>query len=208
MRPVAGVALCVVAIAGCGSEDGRRAETTVVVAPFRNERVDGLRLAGLLCADVFSAYGRLTLDFRARRLVLGGSPPRDGFHLPLEIVRSRGDPEVVVRTRVRGSRETFLVDSGTTSTTIDEATARRLGLRFTGFGGTIASAIDAAAVRPVLIDRWSIGPVRLPVTRALATGPAARTVSERLAGALGADVLARFGRARLDYRREELVLGS
>lgn len=174
--------------------------------------VDGLRLSGLLGTNLLARFGTLTLSYADGRVVLGGAVPTSRHEASITIVRRGPSALIDLRATVAGAPTTWLLDTGSASTVIAAPRADALGLRPTGAAQTRAGAAGCTAtVTPVRISRWHVGSVRLPPTIALASGSPVITHPEpgrSTAGLIGADVLASFGSATVDFKDHRLILGG
>lgn len=123
--------------------------------------------------------------------------------IPIEVV---GDRFVVVQVSVNGhAPDRFLLDTGSTISVVDRATARRLGLEVVGsrLAVTHTDARDVPLVGPVSL---ALGPLEVnDLTIFVLDVPVLQPGRCRVSGVLGQDVLARFSYL-LDYRNRRLEL--
>ncbi len=172
--------------------------------------IGGLPVAGLLGANALLALHRVTLEFAAHRLILGG-PTATSAGIPIRTVRdSRGEAGVLVPVTIHSVEQTLLLDTGSPVTALAESDARELHLPTVGRTLRIRGAAGCALrAVPVNLSDWKAGGTVLPMTLAVAVrGPSDSRVRRRglVTGLLGADVVSRYRRATLDFDTERLVL--
>jgi predicted aspartyl protease len=97
------------------------------------------------------------------------------------------------------------IDTGASRTTISTEIAEELGLKKVGKPIVIHGAGCDGAAQKFRLPRWSIGGVQLE-GGTIQTINAPEQGEGFPRGSLGADVLARFGAVRLDFKRQQLVL--
>lgn len=171
-------------------------------------RIDGAPLAGNLGSNVMAKFGSMTIDFRGKHLNLG-SPPRPGGHTMPVSVRTLGDEVIVtIDIAVHGTKETFALDTGASTTAIDSGTANALQLPQTGKPFKVGTLACSTTARPVRMTNWSIGSVGLPKTRALASPNGITKISGgQIVGQLGENVMATFKSITIDYNRQTATFG-
>jgi predicted aspartyl protease len=164
------------------------------------------KIAGLLGADVLAKFGRMTIDYRRSTMTLGGPAPRGGKTFTARIVRAKGETFVAVRVAIHGRSFAYLVDTGAGSSTIDSRLAASLGLKSAGPKRTISAVNCKTTVQPVRIDRWTVGSVTLPAVVASSQRSSLLDTAQ-IAGLIGGNVFARYGRVSIDFRTGRVTLG-
>lgn len=123
--------------------------------------------------------------------------------VPITVVVDGGATLVLVPVRVNGRGPyQFILDTGASTSSIDERIVRTLRLPETGDTARVTGVTGSAVVPVVQVDRWTVGGQELRGDRLTVTDIGDR----RIAGLLGSDELRRFGRVAVDYSRERLVL--
>lgn len=121
--------------------------------------------------------------------------PSPGFSLPMKVVNNNGGTLVFVPVRVNGNGPyEFVLDTGSSNSSVDRSLVRRLGLPRTGRQHRVQGATGSGVVPVVRVREWTLGNVPLRGT----------TMSEvdlgiGVAGLLGSDELRRFGSVTLDF---------
>jgi predicted aspartyl protease len=101
----------------------------------------------------------------------------------------------------------FIVDTGASSSVIDLKAAEKLGLAPIGEAHAVRGVGGKSRALPIVIDRWSIGPVALPKLRIETANLSKQSGAEVPIGLLGSDVLSRYKSVTLDFDRNQLQLG-
>lgn len=185
--------------------------TTVVSAKtqFAGLKFRGVPFGGLLGSDVLARFGVVTVDFAGKRLIPGGRAPRGGRSLRVKVLRAAGEVAVAVRATVHGRRAIFLIDTGTSRSTIDSRAAKRFGLERVGKSQKVSAVTCSTTVTPVRLNHWTAGGVKLPTTIALSSRSSISDQTKgKLVGLIGADVMARFGQATINFAGQRVVLGG
>jgi hypothetical protein len=183
---------------------------------------------GLLGSDVLSRFGAVRVDFARGALVLPGGEGAPlsaasaglgqdtapdplaggaGTTVPLHVTLVPGDVSLGVAVRFGGGPpRQFVVDTGSSQSVVDTATARSASLAPTDLAQRQATVCSVITVPLVHSGRWSVpGAVLHPQ---LVGETSFGTVGlSGLEGLLGSDQLARFGWVVLDYGRSRMVLG-
>jgi hypothetical protein len=97
----------------------------------------------------------------------------------------------------------LVLDTGATNTAITPALAHRLGLVPNGAGAEFLGVGRPQEGRPVWVDSWSMGRVRLLPQPVFVTSGLGGTD-----GLLGSDVLSRMGAIQLDYDTAQLTVAG
>jgi predicted aspartyl protease len=126
--------------------------------------------------------------------------------MDLEIVKRNGEAMIIAPVEIQGKTYKFIVDTGATATLIDQAYAKKLGLKKTqqapipvvGIGGSAKAYLAT-------ISNWSIGRSKIP-TSTITVGDIGLGGGD-LVGLLGSDVLSAFGRISIDYDKQKATLG-
>jgi Aspartyl protease len=125
--------------------------------------------------------------------------------VPIGVSRSGSDGALVTVGVCIGRRGpfTFLVDSGTTASIIDESLANQLpGER--GFPANTDRCEGLQGTK--YIAQMRIGPQRIEQTDVAVAN--LRSVAKNLSGIIGADILDKFGVVRIDYDKDTMTIGS
>jgi predicted aspartyl protease len=125
---------------------------------------------------------------------------------PLKVIKAR-DGEVLAFTRViiHGRAFTFLVDTGSSKTFVDDALARQLHLKTVGRSIKVTGVGCSESARRVRVKNWSIAGQPLP--NIVAVSSVLAGANGHAFGLLGSDVLSRFGIMSIDYAHGQLTLG-
>ena len=190
---------------------GHRMPATTIAA-FKiqgaGSKIDGAPLAGNLGSNVMAKFGVMTIDFRSKRLNLGGPPPPGGQTVPVSAKTINGEVIVTINIAVHGINETFALDTGASTTAIDKGTAASLQLPQTGKPFKVGTLACSTTVRPVRITNWSAGVVGLPATQAVASPNGITNISGgEIVGQLGENVMASFGSITVDYGGQTATFG-
>lgn len=124
-----------------------------------------------------------------------------GFSLPMRVINSNGGTLVFVPVRVNGNGPyEFVLDTGSSNSSVDRSLVRRLGLPRTGTQHRVQGATGSGVVPVVRVREWTLGNVPLRGT----------TMSEvdlgiGVAGLLGSDELRRFGSVTLDFDNNRVL---
>jgi predicted aspartyl protease len=122
--------------------------------------------------------------------------------LPMRVVRGNGGTLVYVPMRVNGHGPyEFVLDTGSSNSSVDRSLVRRLGLPRTGQQHPVQGVTGSGMVPVVRVHRWTLG--GLPMH-----GSALSVVDLGIGvgGLLGSDELCRFGGVTLDFRHNRLLI--
>ncbi|MEV0408384.1 retropepsin-like aspartic protease [Actinoallomurus sp. NPDC050550] len=130
------------------------------------------------------------------------SPVETGsaFSLPMRVINS-GDGTLVfvpVRVNGRGPYE-FVLDTGSSNSSVDRSLVRRLGLPRTGQQHRVQGVTGSGTVPIVKVRQWTIGGIPLRA-HSLAVVDLGMGVS----GLLGSDELRRFSSVTLDFQHDRI----
>jgi predicted aspartyl protease len=122
--------------------------------------------------------------------------------LPMRVVRGNGGTLVYVPMRVngRGPYE-FVLDTGSSNSSVDRSLVRRLGLPHTGKEHPVQGVTGSGMVPVVKVRRWTLG--GLPMH---GTSLSVVDLGIGVGGLLGSDELCRFGNVVLDFKHNRLVI--
>lgn len=187
---------------------------------------------GLVGSDVMERFGAVRIDFAGQTMTFPGpegpaattptsvqgptpvpTPPSllpggGGAVVPLRVLSGDGVVEVLAQVRLGGGRALpFAVDTGSSQSVIDAATARSVALTPTTVGERQSTVCSTITVPLDHAARWSVGgvPLRAGPVATVSLGPVAEI---GFVGLLGSDQLIGFGSIVIDYAGGRLVLGS
>ena len=124
---------------------------------------------------------------------------------------SSGAVSVLTTLTVHGKPYIFVVDSGASTSVIDDSIAKQLGLTTVGPPGKSTGLGCSAPSHRVRLDNWSVGGEALPPDVIAATQvnlAGGKIDGVTVAGLLGAEVFRAFGSLRLDYAGRKMTLGG
>lgn len=135
-------------------------------------------------------------------------PPR-GTTVKIAISRSSDGALAVVPVQVGKKGYGFIVDTGASQTSVDSTLVKAAGLKNDGKPRTQASVGCTTSDQPVALHGWALDGVTLPpVTATSAPTDLGKRTNGKIAGLLGSDVLSKFGRLTINYRRSTMTLGG
>lgn len=135
----------------------------------------------------------------------GGSA--GGVTLPIKIVQhGRATLELVPVTINGHGPYVFMLDSGSSVSSVSRQLARRIRLPAGGSSTVIRGVVTSERVPLVTIASWKLGPARLAPDR-VAVLNLARTGGS-VAGLLGSDELRHFGAITIDFTHQKLRLAQ
>lgn len=135
-----------------------------------------------------------------------GTPQRTphGFSLPMRVVHSGDGTLVFVPVRVNGMGPyEFVLDTGSSNSSVDRSLVRRLGLPRTGLQHRVQGVTGSGTVPVVKVRSWTIGGVPLQ-----AKSLAVVDLGMGVAGLLGSDELRRFGSVTLDFQHDRITFAQ
>ena len=100
----------------------------------------------------------------------------------------------------------FAVDTGASSTVIDEAVARKVGLKPGKSTGTMQGVAGSAEGREVRVTKWRADRIVLKPDAISSLKGLAGKDGNGPQGLLGSDVLSRYGKVAVDYDADVLTL--
>lgn len=177
-------------------------------------------LSGRCRRSMAAALGALALS----GCVIGGgdavgpSEPRVGDAdsaagtVPVTVRESPGGVLVFVDVTIGGEGpHTFLVDTGASTSAIDDDLVEELGLEETGQTAQLSGVIGDGSVRLYTVEQWSIGDFALEgeTIGAVDLGGAAEgSGAVQFSGLLGSDQLSRFGAVTIDYAGQTMTFSA
>jgi predicted aspartyl protease len=187
---------------------------------------------GLLGSDVLSRFGAVRIDFGAQTLTLGGvegpaateqpvlqgpvGPPppailtggQTGTTIPASVVRSPGVIAVSIRLHFgSGAARTFVVDTGSSQTVVDNAVAKAAHLASTHLEQRQTTVCSTITVPLVHSGPWSAPGVTLRPQLLGSANFGPISADSSVEGLLGSDQLKHFGWVIFDYAGGRIVLG-
>lgn len=122
--------------------------------------------------------------------------------LPMRLVRGNGGTLVYVPMKVNGHGPyEFVLDTGSSNSSVDRSLVRRLGLPRTGRQHPVQGVTGSGMVPIVRVRRWTLGGVPMH-----GTSLSVVDLGIGVAGLLGSDELCRFGNVVLDFRHDRLLI--
>jgi len=122
--------------------------------------------------------------------------------LPMRLVRGNGGTLVYVPMKVNGHGPyEFVLDTGSSNSSVDRSLVRRLGLPRTGQQHPVQGVTGSGVVPVVWVHHWTLGGVPMH-----GTSLSVVDLGIGVGGLLGSDELCRFGNVILDFRHNKLVI--
>ncbi|MCO5996409.1 retropepsin-like aspartic protease [Actinoallomurus rhizosphaericola] len=122
------------------------------------------------------------------------------FSLPMRVIHSGDGTLLFVPVRVNGTGPyDFVLDTGSSNSSVDRSLVRRLRLPRTGQEHRVQGVTGSGLVPIVKIRRWTIGGVPLR-----ATSLAVVDLGMGVAGLLGSDELRHFSSVTLDFQHDRI----
>lgn len=136
-----------------------------------------------------------------------GSVHRSGT-APLKVVSAQHATLALASVTIDGQGPfPFIVDTGASSSVVDSAVAKKIGLKATGKTEQLSGVGCQSTAAQAKVSSWKVGDVVLPATTVSVLPLAADAKGPEIGGLLGSDVLSEFGVAALDYQDQQLRLG-
>lgn len=124
--------------------------------------------------------------------------------VPMTVVKHGDATLAVVPVMIDGKGPfRFLLDTGSSISSVNVALAQQLGLPTTGTTRMVRGVATTTTTNLVKVDNWQLGPATLAPEQ-IATIDMGPIGGGGLAGLLGSDELARFGSVVIDYRGQVL----
>jgi hypothetical protein len=128
--------------------------------------------------------------------------------IPIRVVKLSGAIAPLVNVCIDGKGPyPMMLDTGAAISVISTELAEELGLRKVGPPGKVGGASCTTKSQTFELPSMSVGGIELEGGAITTIDMPGRTAG-LLQGSLGAEILSRFGAARLDYRRETLTLSG
>ncbi len=128
--------------------------------------------------------------------------------IPIKVNKVRDLVEPVVNMCFEGAGPyPMLIDTGAEFSVISTELAKEIGLVVAGSPRPIRGAGCRTTAQNYDLRNWSLGGIELAAGE-ISTIANPRKDKGHIRGSLGADVLSRFGSARIDFKNETLVLSS
>jgi predicted aspartyl protease len=122
--------------------------------------------------------------------------------LPMRVVRGNGGTLVYVPMKVNGHGPyEFVLDTGSSNSSVDRSLVRRLGLPRTGQQHPVQGVMGSGVVPVVRVHHWTLGGLSMH-----GTSLSVVDLGIGVGGLLGSDELCRFGNVMLDFRHNKLVI--
>jgi predicted aspartyl protease len=133
--------------------------------------------------------------------------PGQATAVPLAVSREKGAVIALVSLCIDGKGPfPFVLDSGSSSSSVDSQVVRALHLPAAGKTTKESGASCTTTTRPVKLASWSIGSMALQGQTVESSTIPNFGLHKAPAGLLGSDVLSRFGAVRIDYQGQKLLL--
>lgn len=131
-----------------------------------------------------------------------------GTTVPLDIVHgSDGSTLALISVRINGQGSyQFALDTGASSSLIDQSLASQLRLPSAGPPQSISGVSSNETALPVKIAAWSIGKLKLPSSVIDSASLFDSHASGDVQGLLGSDVWNQFGKITIDYGAATLTV--
>lgn len=127
--------------------------------------------------------------------------------VPMQVVKQGISTLEIVPVTINGQGPLpFLLDTGSSVSSVDTKISQRLGLPTTGETRTIRGVVSKDRVPLVQMSNWKLGSATLAPEQ-LAAVDLTQTGGGELAGLLGSDELSRFGDIVVDFQSRQLRLG-
>lgn len=135
-------------------------------------------------------------------------PPKGQRKIRLKVIAAKGRNTLAfVPVFINGKGPlAFAVDTGASTTVIDEAVARKVGLKPGKSTGTMQGVAGSAEGREVKVGKWRADRIALKPDSISSLKGLAGKDGGGLEGLLGSDVLSRYGKVAIDYDADVLTL--
>ncbi|WP_172639084.1 retropepsin-like aspartic protease [Streptomyces tailanensis] len=120
--------------------------------------------------------------------------------VPLRVVEQGGQTLAFVPVSIEGEGPfMFALDTGASSSVVDEDVADRVGLERTGERRSVSGILGTGQVPVAVVDQWKVGDVRLDPGEVTVIDLGPPREGGGIQGLLGSDVLSDFGSIAVDY---------
>ncbi|MBT2367271.1 retropepsin-like domain-containing protein [Streptomyces sp. ISL-10] len=120
--------------------------------------------------------------------------------VPLRVVEQGGQSLAFVPVTVEGEGPfMFALDTGASTSVVDEDVADQVGLERTGERRSVSGILGTGQVPVARVDQWKVGDVRIEPGEVTVIDLGPPQGGSGLQGLLGSDVLSDFGSITVDY---------
>jgi predicted aspartyl protease len=133
--------------------------------------------------------------------------PRTRSSIPIKVISGSDGTLILIPVRVdgRGPYE-FLLDTGSSTSSVNKSLQRRLDLPTTGAVQRVAGVTGQSTVPVVSIAHWSIGGMSISPADVAVINLDSRSTGLAVSGLLGSDELSKFGSVTIDFTDQLLYL--
>lgn len=136
-----------------------------------------------------------------------GSGSKPAYTLPIDVVTHDKATLVLVPVTIQGHGPyTFMLDTGSSVSSIDQSLAKKLGLARTGQSKTVRGVASKTKVPLVKVKSWTLGKHAKLRPEEITAVQLPESPGAELQGLLGSDQLSGFGAVTIDYPGEKLRL--
>ncbi|MFE9646731.1 aspartyl protease family protein [Streptomyces sp. NPDC006365] len=126
--------------------------------------------------------------------------PGGAREVPLRVVEQGGRTLAFVPVSIEGRGPfSFALDTGASTSVVDENVAERVGLERTGERRSVSGVLGTGEVPVARVDQWEVGDVRLDPGEVTVIDLGPPRGGGGIQGLLGSDVLSDFGSITVDY---------
>ncbi|MFJ9012525.1 aspartyl protease family protein [Streptomyces canus] len=139
--------------------------------------------------------------------LVGQPSPGAAREVPLRVVEQDGRTLAFVPVTIEGQGPfMFALDTGASTSAVDDDVADRVGLEPTGERRSVSGVLGSGQVPVAQVDQWNVGDERLDPgeVTVIDLGPLGEGGGIR--GLLGSDVLSDFGSITIDYDDSVLTI--
>ncbi|MEU9734844.1 retropepsin-like aspartic protease [Streptomyces sp. NPDC048002] len=129
--------------------------------------------------------------------------------VPLRVVEQGGRTLAFVPVSIEGQGPfSFALDTGASTSVVDDDVADRVGLERTGERRPVSGVIGSGEVPVARVDRWEVGEIRLDPGEVTVIDLGTPGGGRGIQGLLGSDVLSDFGSITVDYDEGVLTVAG
>jgi hypothetical protein len=166
----------------------------------RKSQLVATPLAVLLLAGCF-AHGDPDSSFVRQ------TSPGAAREVPLRVVEQDGRTLAFVPMTIEGEGPfMFALDTGASTSVVDDDVADRVGLEPTGERRSVSGVLGSGRVPVAQVDQWEVGDVRLDPGDVTVIDLGPPKEGGGIQGLLGSDVLSDFGSITIDYDDSVLTI--
>jgi hypothetical protein len=138
----------------------------------------------------------------------GGAATGPGISTPVHVEHSLdGSTLVLIDVTIGGKGPfSFAVDTGASTSLVDQSIARQTHLHAVGGPSPISGVGGVTQETPVAVNQWHIGTIRLPKATIGSADLSGTTRDAGVNGLLGSDILSQFGTITLNYSAGTLTV--